>query len=614
MTAGFQLPPPLSAAVCAYFRSGWAFLVPYFALYWIYRRVDGPVNDASGAVPALLHGFWLFHALNLVLGTLAAWTLWTQRNERQTERGPPVLFWSAVALVLWIPGAYFEYPADPWEHFARITEWSAHTTATQHSFGEKWTYFLSYSAQTLLQPWLGWRAFADVLNTATSLLLCWQYYRLARAVGVSESGARIFVLLQVLTLGNSVFAFHRYYGLSSAVFAQIGAIALTRMAAEQCSRPLRWPTAIPAALAAGAALATTYHAHVQGAGIGALGMLAVLLWWLVAKDRRWLAVFALALFGLSVAVIHWWPRPAYLDAIYMPQGWLHAWYGFALFSPASPAAERAWAILGGAGAMTLLFGAWLLRRNHVVGWLTWVPVAALLVPAISLPLASTLGAADPIRIVNFSRFLFAVPLGLAVVGTVDQLLRARAADPNVVRRAWAATLAATVLGLLVLPAGPNGWSRLWHAFALTPPDLELRHITRSEPERANQLAAPGIRFVRNAIQPAETAADSPYNSIAWISFRLTAHPRGGEIATLLSELSAPAAFPRRITLADSAELQSPGSLAGRLSGHWSPQAVALEHAGEAEVRQILDQHRAARDVAAGVPVFIVQPARPEEEP
>ena len=97
-----------------YFRSGWAFLIPYLAAYLLYAWLKWPVNPVaagsspvdggqlavsaigalpstvprstgtpstahsllSTSVPCLLHVYWFLHALHLVLGALALRAWW----------------------------------------------------------------------------------------------------------------------------------------------------------------------------------------------------------------------------------------------------------------------------------------------------------------------------------------------------------------------------------------------------------------------------------------------------------------------------------------------------------------------------------------------------------
>ena len=122
-----------------------------------------------------------------------------------------------MALIFFIPGVYLEFPSDPWEHFRRINAWSAATTVGDHSTWFKFSYFFAYSLVGRVSAnqqfyWL------NVYYTAVCLLLCWQYFRLALAAGLTKEASFIFVLLQSLLFGNSTFSFYRYYGIASTIF------------------------------------------------------------------------------------------------------------------------------------------------------------------------------------------------------------------------------------------------------------------------------------------------------------------------------------------------------------------------------------------------------------
>ncbi len=139
--------------------------------------------------------------------------------------------WLLLTLIFVLPGVYLEWPSDPWEHLRRITEWATHPLVANHSAGYKSFYFFAYSCVGWLSPThlLSW---LNVYYTAMCLLLAWQYYLLAKAVGLDRRWAFLSVIVNVLTFGNVCFSFYRYYALASTICAQIGAVALTRIALE----------------------------------------------------------------------------------------------------------------------------------------------------------------------------------------------------------------------------------------------------------------------------------------------------------------------------------------------------------------------------------------------
>ena len=609
-------PPPTApgsnfgAMLQNYFRSGWAFLIPYLAAYLLYAWLKWPVNpvaagsstvgggqlavSAIGAlpstvtpstahsllstgVPCLLHVYWFLHALHLVLGALALRAWWKESalklqlstssptfhaysrtrtsaeprdvSKHQQGTGPPSAHlppalrssassevgsaliwrfapWLLLALLFYIPGVYLEWPSDPWEHLRRINEWRVLDTVTAHSTWMKSSYFIPYS---LLSWCVGLRQifWLDFYYTSICLLLCWQYYRLARACDLSERAAMVFVLLQALLFGNNIFSFYRYYGISSSIYAQLGAVALTRIVLEAAKHPqlslrsffsvpsivqrlrssaLRQPPTFAGRLARtnapaqaggrslGRQQATTGHTgmaeasngdqppadlpssahlcratgpdkyrvgssqqrcptvyrlllsvlcllplirynHAQGLGIAGLGIGAVIVWRLIEWRRSalwWLIVTTLV---INVLFLWLYPRPAFVE-IHRAQGFLNAWYGFNILNLTSSAGDRMLQIVSVFGLVNLAAALVLIRRNHMIAWLTILPVAVMLLPCIAVPLEQILAqASGPDNVITFQRLFFSIPPCLAVVCLWAQLHHSRReASPNQIHR------------------------------------------------------------------------------------------------------------------------------------------------------------------------------------
>jgi hypothetical protein len=504
-----------------YFYSGWAFFMPYLLFYLLYYWRKWPVNPGSGShIPPLLHVYWALHAINMVLGLLAfrSWCQ-EQRPHGETKAGFPnfpisqfspsafrfstFLPWLLLALIFYIPGAYLEWPSDPWEHLRRINEWHVCQTVGAHSTWVKSSYFLPYSL-------LGWTFglrqlfWLDFYYTGICLLLCWQYYRLARAVGLGEQASLVFVILQAVLFGNNIFSFYRYYGISSSIYAQLGAVALTRLGIEVMGRksgnreigksedsshktqfqfPLfafsslssvLWPLASGLSLA----LLTAFN-HVQGLGIAALGLAAVATWRLITWKRSAGWILLVTVIFLSLATVRWYPRHPAIDQMYRPQGYLNAWYGFNIFSLGSPAGDRMLQIVGAVGLINLAAGLLLLRRNHLVGWLTIMPLIALGLPCVAIPFAGLLAQhGNEINIVTFQRMLFAIPPNLALVNLGACLVDRPVAGwfaairlPIVV-----AFTSCALIALTVMPGSRPTYNRLWNASVGIPDDLRLGDI------------------------------------------------------------------------------------------------------------------------------------------
>ena len=623
----------------AYFRSGWAFLIPYLAAYLLYAKLQWPVDlsagNATGGSPSLfplagslLHLYWFLHGLHLILGALAlrAWL-----TNASVPRSPLSLFqnaapWFCLALLFWIPGVYLEFPADPWEHYARINQWREQLDVTGNPIWSKSSYFFAYSfigRITSPVPQLRW---FDLYYTGCCILLCWQYYRLARAVGLGERASFVFVLLQALTLGNNIFGFYRYYGMSSTVFSQIGAVAVVRIAMEALqshekhglwsagsftrSRPgkeldLQSGFLAPAGMCI-ALLPLIAFNHVQGLGIAGLGLAAVVVWRLIGWRRSMLGWLVLVATLTSVAVVLGWPRHPAIQEVYRAENWFTPWYGFNVLSPTSPAFGRVVDIFGIFGGLNFVLGLFLIRRNHVAGWLTIMPTLALSFPFVAIPLANAIAGSEHGAgyITTFHRLLLATPSGLALVVFASKLHTTKIRWASSVFQTAARKTAAsggarfaiifpfTLLFLTVVPANGVFHNRLWHAFARPPSDLQWRHLisatdnpflnptTGSSPGQV--LTTPGVGYILGA-----TGAEHVI-----FKNKGMAYPNATDPATRLDTLL------HRVVEARDFDVQTyllipstvsqftPSSHAGYLSGHWLPQQVAFDYAGESEIAEV----------------------------
>ena len=550
-----RLMPSLHYVLRRYFASGWAFLIPYLAVYLLYYATDWPVNPASdsesgenlaSAMPSLLHVYWVLHVLHLALGAVALWASPSAKSAERKVKGEknapggdnlghalhhqplramssellatiirrfhslfPLhssifrrpftlhpspftlhssLFWLLLALIFYIPGVYLEWPSDPWEHLRRINEWHGIATVQAHSCWYKSAYFIPYS---LLSWATGLRQlfWLDFYYTGICLLLCWQYYRLSRACGLGDGASKIFVLIQAILFGNNIFSFYRYYGISSSIYAQIGAVAITRIVLEfaaggttkredsllSTNQPPFWHWRT-LCTATGPALACIVpfiaFNHQQGIGIAALGVLAIAIWRIVAWKRT--AIWWLIAGALIINALFLWlyPRPAVIE-IYRTNGALNAWYGFSIFDFTHPIGDRMLQIVSAFGLVNILAALILLRHNHVSAWLTLTPLIALSLPCISIPFSEAISKQGLGNIITFQRMLFSIPLGLAVVQCTKHKNDFVGAQSG-----WGipTILYLALVALVSSPSGGPSYNRAWNAVSILPKDLQLHHL------------------------------------------------------------------------------------------------------------------------------------------
>lgn len=552
-----------SLLLVSYFRSGWAFLIPYLAAYLLYAWQDWPVNPATAAersvkygarnwAPALLHVYWILHIVHLVLATLALRSWWLDSTGlpppvsvsqhppphrlRGTHYSPLAILarffpWICLALLFYIPGIYLEWPADTWEHIRRINEWQFLETPDAHSYSIKSAYFMPYSLVCLSSTPQMQLLLLEFYSTGACLLLSWQYFLLARTCGLSGPSSLLFVVAQAVLFGNNVFSFYRYYGVSSTIFAQLGAVALTRSTLEfvaqktalyrargtqssgksACSldivatrstgasqyKPLHrsaWPM-IRLLLASSLLLLLVAFQHLQGLGIVLLGIGAVASWRLIEWKPCagwWLMAGVIAANILFLCV---YPISPHVEGL-RAEGWLSAWLGFDLLDLSSPAASRAVQILGATGAANIAAAVFLARRNNVISWLTLLPCAALLMPGVAVPLAERLVSMADHYVVLFHRMFLASPSLLAVIAAISNLRWRGLRLPRWRQAGEAMSEAhlltgglciALALAVILPPSGPI-YLRLWHSIHVVPDDLSLR-LTLDHLAEARALSA-----------------------------------------------------------------------------------------------------------------------------
>ncbi|HEY4301539.1 MAG TPA: hypothetical protein VGM73_11735 [Candidatus Didemnitutus sp.] len=506
-------------------------------------------------------------------------------------------------LIFWIPGTYLEFPADPWDHFARINEWSGVLRVTDNPHWTKASYFLAYSLVGA-EPGNLWRL--DLYGSGCSLLLCWQYYRLAAAVGLRHRACLGFAIVQALLLGNNLFGFYRYYGISSSLFAQLGAVTLTRLAWEwaRAGFPARtllamrtgWRQAVPLCVPVVLLFTLIACNHAQGLVIAVFGVASAAGWRVAGRSRRAAAGLAALLVVASVAAGAFWPRDPQAIAAARSDGWLSGWLGFNLFSIGSPAFERAGLIVGWLGGFDLLAAVVLVRRNHPAAWLALTPVVLLCLPLTALPALQALAAhGEPIF--TFHRFLFAIPSGLALVALLEDGGRRR-----ITRAGAIAAGVLALLALVVLPPESPICNRLYNLLSRPaadlvslPPDVGAARppastpILFAAPEQMNYiLRATGHRTYEKSWRP--ILGESPPQLIE--QFRDDWKDRLAPGTT--------------VVLRNWQSVVTAASASGMMSGHWPAQFVAEGQTGEPELIEFGKKRGEGQGSIPGASLFTVR--------
>jgi len=520
------------------FGNGFGCIVPYVALYLAGRALDLP--------PARLLGpFLALHAVTLVL--FAAWAVPRLRRASLAMAG----FWIALGLLFLLPGAYLEFPSDPWEHVGRIYGWNSVTRIGQHDAANKFAYFWGWT--WLRRVPVEWRPAAlAVYGAFWELLLAVQFYRLARRLGFSPGWSAVQVAGTVALFGTNLFAFYRYYALSSTPLAYVAYLfGLGAVLGREGRRP---GTLV---IALGLAAVVAWANHAQELVFLAMVIPAVLAFDGIRRlspawQRRMIALGAAGFLGaLAVGI---WLRGAHPGLYLGKDAGISALGVYRLWDPGTSFFET----LAVPGWLGVVAACAIARTRPRLAFLTLLPPALVLFPPFVLLAARVL----PDDYVIY-RLLYAFAPSLALIAAVEACTR-----PGARRVAVAVALA----GVSLIPAWPVR-GRLYFQLYVPPAANRLVH-----------LYPVAVQLMRHA----SFANDCMMASDRVTNFFLNVHfgfgLRGGRFGSFdllgawaaspsLDVLPFPGLWPLPVcagVLLDPREVPaSPGSLIARGSRHWS---------------------------------------------
>ena len=190
------------------FDQGWVFLAPYFLIYPFFWMINIKTQTAQCI-------YIVLHVINLFL-----FICYLPRLLKRTP-GWGHLFWIALFFFFLIPGAYLEYPSDPWEHFRRLYSWQSlnFIRDNQPFLYNKGAYFWGWTTLFWVKP-IDRRWALDLYSAFWQWLWVFQIYLFARRLGFEKKWAYLQAMAFVFFFGNNLFSF-RYYALSTIPIAHI---------------------------------------------------------------------------------------------------------------------------------------------------------------------------------------------------------------------------------------------------------------------------------------------------------------------------------------------------------------------------------------------------------
>jgi len=368
------------------FAQGWGFLVPYFLIYPFFWLINFKIQTAQGIFVAL-------HLINLTIFFYFLPTL------LKNNRGWGWLFWGFLFFFFFIPGAYLEYPADPWEHFRRLYSWQSFTFFKDNVQADykKGSYFWGWTFLFWVKP-LFRRWALDCYSAFWQWLLALQVYFFARRLGFSRGWAYLQVMAYIFFFGNNLFGI-RYYALSSLPLAHIAYLRSLMVIMDVLDgRRIQ-------ALALLVLLPLIFFNHVQEAIFLLLGgILLILVFWYEKKSpttRRLINFLGLlTLIGsLGVWILHFFPQYVKkIEFLHLQRVWQYN--------------RNLLEALGIHGVISVLLSLLLLNRFRQVSLLTLAPAFLLIFPPTVYLIAHFM-----VEPYHAYRILYAVPTGFILVAS-----------------------------------------------------------------------------------------------------------------------------------------------------------------------------------------------------
>ncbi len=573
------------------FANGWGVFAPYVVAYALFQRMAWPL--------ATLHAIFLaLHAFNLL--ALVAYLIIC----RPRVGAPTLCFWLALGLLFLLPGAYLEFPSDPWDHFSRHYAWSLYDTIAEGSFQltHKFSYFWGWTLIGRL-PILDRQWAMGFYSAFWQLLLAYQFRLLFGTLGLSPAWARVQVLATVCLFGTNLFGFYRYYALSSTMLAYIVYLRAVIVAADLlCPDQVRRPRALRRWASGLAQLALLglmmFYNHTQELMLLGMSLSALVFHSLIARaaTRRWalaglvlVTVAGLACGALAIARPELFARWGRLP---QPSLYLTRLATFRIWDPALPFAQT----IGVHGLAALLCALLLLRRAPRLALLTLAPFYMLLFP----PFVFVFLTGQPSDYVTY-RALYAFPTSIALVAGLRALLDGWGRLPE---RA-APWVVAALITVVALPPWFPWRGRLWFQVHRPPQSLTLRDFEQTAARLAQRRdlrptcvvgADNATEFALRAYFPTRRSSSSPAERRE--PFNL------GHYA---ASVAAVEAFVRDRSgcalLVAMPEHAIPDSTVAALSGHWRPSLVRDDLTLPEPFTSVLDALVAAGWRQAAVPPF-----------
>jgi len=392
----------LSLTFAALFENGWGWLVPYLLIYVYSWKLDA-LTTAQ-----VLFIFQIFHISFLTL--LACFFI----SKFKTFSKESLLFFGFLFLFFYLPGAYLEFPSDPWMHFWRIFRWQNMLIFAGHESANKFAYFWGYTTMSWV-PILRHRMALDFYSAFSQLFLSYQIFRLSLRLGFSRRWSYLQTFSFAIFFGTNIFGM-RYYALSSTLLALGGYFAFLELTLDS-SRKIK-AKILPLFLL----LFLICFNHAEEILLLFISLSALFLFWVYQnlKEANKSIFIKICFAVVFIQILTGFFIKSFFPELYAdiglfqisPFGGFKVWHDGYRFRDT----------LGAHGLLGILFALLYFKKNPKLGLLTLFPTAACLLPWTTIFLICVLRASPDTAGVAY-RVLYAFPASFALVFGLQNLTR-----------------------------------------------------------------------------------------------------------------------------------------------------------------------------------------------
>ena len=466
-----------------------------------------------------------------------------------------------------------EFPSDPWTHLLRIFQWEQINQINQANSNYKFAYFFGFSVLGQLDP-INHKFGLDGYHTFWAILTTIQFYKLALNTIKSKAWAKLATTCVLLMLGNSSFSFFSYYGISSTMLSMIAFLAaLNALVLWQNKRPNYNIFLILFALTLG------IFNHPQSLLLFLTCGTGVLFHFIIDK-RGWLSFFKIIGIGSIITSILFYliiqlPICDDFRKLLYPYKlsveWFYIWGGFKLFSfnpEINNSSGRCMQILGWYGILNCLSSIYLIKKNHILGWISLSPILFLLYPPFAQTLAFIL--LEYKVLIVFQRILLGIPLSFSIILILRNITELK--FPKVSKTFIIPSIFIFHLFFSINPK-PQYFGRFFNIFERPNSDSKFEKVF----ETTNWIKQRISHFPKFKIL-SDTASQTLINAQLGLLHdnRLKAESLSTKIANLggVLKIHNDSNITHIIALSQQPLLNPMGSVLGKSSGHWEGQHLA----------------------------------------